>query len=397
MSSKLLTIGPKLNLGDIFGDSIFNPRLSYSHNPWFCDEYDILDYLTGPPLIISGDELIHCSSATTSRRGIELIEYAGINVAKSIKTYNSKDQYYLNLKEFKYQKKLVVQHVHPRSEISRENCWVSPELLSFLNNKSNLDEIVPKKYIPKRAIVSKAEFVQLKKELKNNLPLVIKIGTRLSTGGGDDVKICFEAKDIDEAIKYFGNTNETIIIEEFLNIKNNFCIQYIIDKKGNISFLGAGEQIIKDGFYAGNWLNISDVPREAVLVGKTISDFAYRKGYTGVVGYDVAVTLEDQIFIFDLNFRLNGSTIPLLIMDDVLSYYNKSAIEFCSLSSVGNYDEMIDTLKTSVDKGDFVPISTYDPQLSEAKGSPRVQGLLLGEGQDVLTDLRADLKTKGIK
>ena len=47
---------------------------------------------------------------------------------------------------------MVVNHSHTVDELSPESCWISPDLLNYLNNKGRLNELAPFENIPQRKL-----------------------------------------------------------------------------------------------------------------------------------------------------------------------------------------------------------------------------------------------------
>ncbi|BCU82109.1 hypothetical protein JIR001_18920 [Polycladomyces abyssicola] len=48
-------------------------------------------------------------------------------------------------------------------------------------------------------------------------------------------------------------------------------------------------------------------------------------GYVGVAGFDIVITQEGDCYVLDLNFRLNGSSVVLLLRDRIEEVYGDKA------------------------------------------------------------------------
>lgn len=54
---------------------------------------------------------------------------------------------------------------------------------------------------------------------------------------------------------------QSVVVEEFLRVKKNFCVQFAKTIKGEIRYLGTTEQITNAaGIYVGNWQGKEVIP-----------------------------------------------------------------------------------------------------------------------------------------
>jgi hypothetical protein len=213
-----------------------------------------------------------------------------------------------------------------------------------------------------------------------------------------DVVLCETPADSKRAEKVFGICT-SIVVEEFLHIARNLCLNYAVTPTGEILFLGCAEQICDpDGMYLGNWLGKTlEAPPEAVAVGRQIVRKGFSLGYSGLAGIDMAVLDDGRIMVYDLNFRINGSTTPLLLADSVMETFGHPLIKLDRFAGVGTYREMLAVIYKELGKGKLVPLASYDPEAGGYQGGqPRLTAMLLGETKDEIDKYKRELEAPGL-
>jgi len=220
----------------------------------------------------------------------------------------------------------------------------------------------------------------------------------MSSGGGNGVLICQEPDDLTRAEKMF-DTCEKIIVEHFMHIKQNLCLNYAIDARAEVKYLGAAEQITSPGGgYQGNWLykNIQ-ISSKLVNEGFNVMRNAVSHGYRGFAGFDVAMCADGHSYIYDLNFRFNGSTTPILLHNSASSVMGRELAKFRSWRYKGDICSLLKILHTTLDKYLFLPFNIYDPL---AGGRPNtnasVFGMLFGSSRDEIIENEKNLYELGL-
>ncbi|MDD2337664.1 MAG: ATP-grasp domain-containing protein [Geobacteraceae bacterium] len=390
---------PTFTLDDFFGSEIvYCQRISPTACTWLPFDDMRKDTMTGGALSITGDMPHICSAAVSTPAAMQLIKDAGLPVpGKDLLRYTDKEDYIRLLQVLsRTGKKVAAQYLHDESELPEANCWIQPSLISFVNNKANLKALVDDGYLPRRAIVPFAELTSYLSRYP--LPNVVKAVTEEPTGAGLDVIICETAADVSRAEKVFG-VCAFVVVEEFLHIARNLCLNYAVTSEGEIIFLGCAEQICtRNGVYLGNWLGKNiEAPPEAVSVGRQIVQKGFTLGYSGLVGIDMAVLADGRIMVFDLNFRINGSTTPLLLARSAMETYGQPLIKLDRFVGTSTYRDMLDIIYGQLGKGKFVPIASYDPESGGYPGSqPRLIAMLLGETKDEIDEYKSELERMGL-
>lgn len=391
-------IVPKYTFSEIYGsDYIYTPRPSFAHNKWIPDCPVKLDLLTGSQFAVLGSMPVICNRSVTTKRATELYERAGLQLKFPVHQYSTEADYKKIFERLEgEQKKMVVQHIHPEEEMSAENYWIDPKLVQFLNNKANLDELVPEGHSPKRRSISAADLHAHLDEFP--FPCVVKAATNEANAAGFDVFICRNQDDIDKAAEFFASC-EGIVIEEFMEIKENYCVQFACTADERLIYLGSTVQNIDEhGKYKGNWVDKGAEPDDEVIeIGRKIMEEGCKRGYKGIAGFDIAVTADGRKIAFDLNYRVNGSTAALLLRDSIEDQFGHEIIKYVSWKSKSGIEPLYEAVKRGIEDGYFVPLSIYDGSESPYEDADAlIQGLVLGDTREEADQKEAIFQRAGL-
>ncbi|WP_323704192.1 L-aspartate--L-methionine ligase LdmS [Mammaliicoccus sp. Dog046] len=346
-----------LTLKDIYEeDMIYNARPSYEDNPWLKAEEAQSNFLTARELIISDMPMI-VHEACITKNAKDLLSLVALEIPNNIHTFYDQSSYEALIKQLCHQnKKIFFQYIHGDHLCETESYAVNKSTFIDLNNKTKIEQWTGGKYLPQREIVNVEDFENRVKQW--TLPIVIKPGDELPTAGGYGVMICYNEEDLNQAIKRINAATETknIIIEQFIEEIQNYCVQYSYSKEQGIQYLGAVQQLTdKYGFYNGN-VNLNEVPESVIEAGYEIMKNGVEHGYTGVSGFDLLIDKNEDVYAIDLNFRQNGSTSLLLLQERLQEGYHK----FLSYHSKGNNAHFLETIKKYIREGYLYPLSYYD-------------------------------------
>jgi hypothetical protein len=390
---------PSMDFARIYGeDVIFAPRASPHACHWLPHDGAWRDIATGGMLPVSGETATLCSKGVSTPKALQLLLDAGFHVPGDLVRFRDAADHLKCLQKLVARgQKIVLQHVHPLSEVPPGNCWVSPPMLSFINNKANLATMTDATHIPERRII---ETRMIKSEVSaSNLPLVIKAVTDQSTAAGLDLVICRTEGDLKRAAIYF-KTCQHVVAEKFFYLARNLCLNYAVDVEGSVTYLGCAEQVCDaEGKYLGNWLGDEvAASSEAVEIGKRVVEKGYRLGYHGYVGMDMAVLDDGRILVFDLNFRFNGSTPSLLLYKSIRCHFNNKIMLLRSLTGTGAYRDLLRGTYRAMQRHILLPLCSFDP---EAGGypceRPVLKCLVLGDSRDEVREREKELSELGFK
>lgn len=388
---------PKITLDKVYGAGLaLCPRPSPKSCTWLPHDPLTLEMLTGGMLTIAGDMPVICAASVSTPAGLRLLKDAGF-ASPSLRRYKDNHEHDRQLSGLLKQGfKIALQHAPHPSEETPEAYWIKPSLLSFLNNKAHLAHLVETANLPCRRLIPSG---QLCRSLTATaLPVVIKAATAESTGGGFDVLICHNIDDLRRAEIFFRNCAQ-VIAEEYLTMTHNLCLNYAIMATGRIIYLGSAEQITDGcGRYYGNWIDInSQAPSAAIEIGMQVAQKGFAKGYWGFLGIDIALMEDKKILVFDLNFRLNGSTAALILADSIKRTLGQPAMRLINMRGSSSYPKMIEALYVAMDRGIFLPLNTCAPQPSKTlQNQPLASGLVLGKSRAQIDEQCNELKTLGV-
>jgi len=378
-------ISPSITLEDIYGpNTIYNSRASVSTSEWVFQDLPMLEAFTGNQQTVVGKMPMICISSVSTPEGLDLLKQAGLQGALHRYSYFSEEDFQKLLAQLvRSPYTFVVQHVYPASEIPAHKYWISPELLSFLNNKAHLTDLVPAEYAARRAVVETATITE---KLFPSLlfPWVIKAVSDHSSAAGTGIMICSKADELQVAKEYF-HTCQQVVVEEFVTVKRNLCVQFAATQQGSIEYLGTSEQVTNEqGHYLGGWLGQDVQPTERMLqIGQHIMEKAVALGYKGVAGFDIVLLSDDRVAVIDLNFRVNGSTASILLQQGIMQAYGVSTLLYNSWEWHGAIAPRIALAQQFIQQGYFVPLSFYNAQASPyPKAASMLVGIVIGHSRE---------------
>lgn len=349
-----------LTLSDLYeNDIVYTSRPSYISNPWLKPDEHQSNFLTGRELLIANELPVIVHEASVTNKLHQLFKLIGKEVPSTVYTFHNQQTYETLIGRLAHEmnKKIYFQYIHDESILSRQYYAMDKTLFVALNNKARIPEWTGNKFLPKREIVSVENFEKIIK--KWDFPFVIKPGDDLPTAGGYGVMICYHEADLQKAtarIKDATAETKSLIIEQKIEEKANYCVQFAYSKEMGIHYIGAATQLTdRYGFYNGNE-NAINVPQHVIEAGREIMEIGVEQGFFGVAGFDLLVDQNDDVFAIDLNFRQNGSTSMLLLAKELNLGYQK----FYSYHSRGDNAHFFNTILKYVDEGSLYPLSYYD-------------------------------------
>ncbi|MGW6781015.1 ATP-grasp domain-containing protein [Brucella pseudogrignonensis] len=210
---------------------------------------------------------------------------------------------------------VAIQIPLPYGDVPSSVYAVDRDLILFLNNKANLEKIIPSSLVAPRAFLS-TESLTPSYIPSVGWPLAVKSGMSQPSMGGDDVSKCCDIDELSFALTQMPICGQ-IIIEPWLEHEKNLCIQFFLAEK-SIAYLGSSEQIIESHtHHIGNIIHSCDMVDNTLIEQlKSVCMLTQNLGYRGVVGFDVLFS-QGRPFVIDANYRLNGSTAALLISKEM--------------------------------------------------------------------------------
>jgi hypothetical protein len=237
-------------------------------------------------------------------------------------------------------------------------------------------------------------------QLPQQFPYLIKTSHGLSGEGTyiirshSDLNYCLE-----ELQKYLNiNLLETIIVSEFVKHEvHNYCVQFYVNKKGEISLIGVTQQLVSsEGNYLGGLVDYTDDMSRFLEMIAAVGQFAHQQGYFGVIGFDVLEDRDGQLYAIDANFRINGST-PLCLQRHQLLKQNKAIAKYSSdYRMEGTLDAILTTLNPFLERKDFLILSALE-KVKYGKIYTEIYGIVAGESLKDMQQIEQSLHDQGLR
>jgi len=372
----------------VFGpDAVLTARLPLSEtgantaDPHLCDAY------TGPIVAIAGETPVICSAGVASPCGLDLLSAAGVPVSREIRTYRTREEFGRLVGDVVGNgERLLCQHVHDEDEVPAEACLVAPSLLRYLNNKANLPAIVGADGAPKRTSITAAQVGALAVDES----WVLKVCSDDSSGGGYGVHVHRAGSAIMQPA--FVQPGADLIVEEYLDLVENWCVHFCVEAIGAPRLIGATEQLISDtGAYGGSRVGGTVLPPAAAQLCQAVVERARKLGFIGYCGIDTGLTSCGEVKVFDLNFRINASTPPLLVLNAIAASRGPAWAgrgRWQTYRHSGSLAGLVKRLASVFSATDLVPIASYDPAFTDNGAGPSlVSALLIGDDEQGLQRL----------
>jgi hypothetical protein len=350
-------------------------------DPHLCDAY------TGPIMAIADDTPVICSAGVASPCGLDLLGAAGVPVSREIRTYRTAQDFQRLVRDVLGNgERLLCQHVHGEDEVPADACMVAPGLLRYLNNKANLPAIVGADGAPRRTSIGFEDVAALREDES----WVLKVCSDDSSGGGFGVYV-HEAGTAVQRPR-FVRPGAELIVEEYLDLVENWCVQFCVGAIGAPRLLGATEQLISaTGAYAGSRVGGTVLPAAAAELGQAVVERARELGFIGYCGIDTGLTSSGELRVFDLNFRINASTPPLMVLNALAASRGASWTgrgRWQTYRHDGSLPDLVKRLEAVYPDRALVPIASYDPAFTaNGPGQSLLSALLIGDDEQDLQRL----------
>ena len=334
---------------------------------------------TGGQLPFVGNMPCFCHISVATDVGLRHLSEAGHCLPEQLEIYNDESSLIELSKQYADTDwKIVASHFPYPAEYEVEQFWVDPKWVARIDNKQYLGEWVPRTHLPERIVVQTNKI----HTYEGSLPVVIKISTDLTNGAGLGVMRCSERHDLYAAENYFRDCEE-VIIEQWMNFNETWCLNYACFKYGPIEFLGAAQQLINQKMeFMGNLFHSMKMYCPQMLeLGDIVSRKIASSGYYGIVGLDIGQTEEGELYLFDINCRMNASTTPLLALEKFSWLKEYPLQRTVRLRDDASLEKAIRLSEKALSMKRFLPLSTFAPATAGLDGTPFVAGLLAGESE----------------
>lgn len=212
----------------------------------------------------------------------------------------------------------------PYIDHSMESLYqIPPSITTWLNDKSNLEQYIPKQFTPERYAVYANGKQFAKRHGKLPLPCVVKAS---ASSAGDGVYICTNKRDMAKAVEELSKVSCTVLAEQHITAKKNYGVHFGIPvaKDKSIDIIGHNEQITSpQGEFLGGIINSKQFPPVLAELRKELKESILphirELGWYGIGCFDVLINEDDRPYIIDCNFRVTGmSAYHLLSVNNII-------------------------------------------------------------------------------
>jgi len=237
-------------------------------------------------------------------------------------------------------------------------------------------------------------------KLPEQFPYLIKTSHGLSGEGTYIIRSTSELNYcLEELRKYLKiKLLDTIIVSEFVkNAVENYCVQFYVNKAGEITLVGTTIQLVTDeGSYLGGLIHYreTDMSKFFEMIA-AVGQYAHSSGYFGFIGFDVLEDKDGQLYIIDANFRVNGST-PMCLQRHTLLGLGKEVAKYSSDYRMdGTLDSILVTLKPELERKDFMILSALE-KVKYGNIYTEIYGIVTGETLEDMQHIEQKLQAKGL-
>lgn len=366
---------------------------------WVSSDLQARLSLTGAPLPVRGSMPMLCSAGSIAGAAVveDLTPDGIVSPTDGVVSFTSEDDYRGELRRLAGMgARMVTQHRHPDDLLAPRSSWIPPTVQGTLNDKGCLADLVPAHAVPQRQVGDPRDPEWIAALHRGPFPLMLKAATRFSTGGGAlDLAPSATASDLGRALSALAGS-ERLVAEQWIDDRaRHLCVNAAILPDGEVHLVGSAEIISsRDGTYLGNWLGDAEAWPTTMDLVLEIARAGASRGYLGLLGVDVAEFPDGTTLAYDLNFRLCGSTAPLMVAPAVLGPSGATVARFrpwlldVSLAEAAQRLERVRAIG-------LVPISLFDPAAHALNGPIRVASLVVGtsrpEIEERITEIEAIL------
>ncbi|BAY34210.1 hypothetical protein NIES2107_61150 [Nostoc carneum NIES-2107] len=238
-------------------------------------------------------------------------------------------------------------------------------------------------------------------QLPEKFPYLIKTSHGLSGEGTYIIKSTSDLNYCLTEIKKYLDIKllTTIIVSEFVkNAVQNWCVQFYVNKLGDITLIGTTSQVVTpQGDYLGGLIDYrnTDMSRFYNMIA-AIGQYAHKQGYFGVIGFDVLEDKDGQFYVIDANFRVNGST-PLCLQRHTLLNLGKTVAKYSTDYRIdGTLDSILLSLEPELERKDLIILSALE-KVKYGKIYTEIYGILAGETVENIQQIEQNLQNKGLQ
>ena len=371
-----------LDFARVYGPGVtYNPRTAWNgyHMLRRGDE-SVRDAIGSWLATIAGSTPTLLFRGTVADRARALVTGAGLPWLENALEYSDEAQYNTLLRDrASRHRSIVFQNAHPADPDLDSAYWIPRTLLTRLNDKGELGNLVPADSCPPRRIMTLESAAGL--PFTPGTTLVLKGSTEKSTGSGGAVLIARTETQLRTVAERLAGADR-VVVEQFQPFTRTMCVTWAANHAGEVEYIGSADQVVADdGTYLSSWIGPGlPAPGDVITTSRGIMRRAADQGYVGYAGFDVGLLPDGRALFFDLNFRMCASTPALLWYQEAQRRQGPEAwIRVMSISASIPFDRLCAIGERLAAENAFLPMGGFDPaDTIWGDRRPFIRGVMMG-------------------
>lgn len=351
------------------------------------------DVLSARPIAVAEDTPVICSAGGTDPELLAVLREGGLPVGTDLREFRSEAEFAARVGEALGEGLLIsMEYPQPTTLCPDERAVKSAQLVGYLNNKASISTFVQPSFQARRSVVSHEDLAEATPAEKS---WVLKAATNDAHGGSLDVYLHLAGERV--ALPAFTDVLSEFVVEEYLHILRNWGIQLFVGPDAVARLLAVTEQRVDAaGLYAGGVFGlVTPLPVELLAECVAIAQRAADVGYRGLCSLDCAQTLDGQLVMLDLNFRITGGSIPLLALQSVRHDALDRPAESAKLTVAAPIAELLADLGPALAAGGLIVTGGHDTARTDNPARLCTVSLLVfGDDPDDVTTRRTAIEAK---
>lgn len=371
--------------------AVYAPRTTLEHVGWVLSDAYRLDTLTGLTLLVTGSVPVSCHRNTVTPEILAFFESCGATPSPHRVPYQTAEQAFEQTRRWAEQGHRIVSPYPLPAELCEPQSLLVPDALyRWLNDKSNLDELVDADWLAPALMLTPEAAPDLLTAFAGQ-PVYVKACVAGASGAGIDVRYAPDVHARHQALDWLvgrAHCFSGVRVELALDIPVCWCLNLSI-RSDCVEYLGAAIQLFSSpGQQSGSLIDPSqEPPASAVDEAMRIAREAQRLGYRGLAGFDLGLTADGRPYVFDLNFRMVSSTVQLLLHQSAVERVGGAVTESWHHLIAGPLAPALAALEPFGLTGRFVPCRLWEAT-AESLGHSMVTGFLVAESMACLCETR---------
>ena len=358
---------------------------------WVLSDAYRLDTLTGLTLLVTGSVPVSCHRNTVTPEIVAFFEACGTSPSPHRVPYQTAEQAFEQTRRWAEQGHRIVSPYPLPAELCEPQSLLVPDALyRWLNDKSNLDELVDADWLPP-AVMLKPDAAQGLLTAFAGEAVYIKACVAGASGAGIDVRYAPNLQARQQALDWLASRSHCfsgVRIELALDIPICWCLNLAI-QSDCVEYLGAAIQLFSSpGQQSGSLIDpAQEPPATAVAEAMRIARKAQRLGYRGLAGFDLGLSADARPYVFDLNFRMVSSTVQLLLHQSAVERTGGTVTESWHHVTSGPLAPALAAIEPFGRSGRFVPCRLWEAT-AESQGHSMITGFMVAESMACLAETR---------